>query len=99
MLFRQKLVASLPTLKLHLSDEKIIMLADFVSNIPKPTSSSMAASFIDSPDGTMEPILPVAHVLVSQLDISPLDLDNINLSNAQATFIQSTRTQRFLKTI
>ena len=54
--FRQKLEAKLAVLKLHLSDEKIQMIADFFKHIPMPHSNSMMG-LDDSVDGHVEPHL------------------------------------------
>ena len=55
---RHKILAELETLKMNLSDEKLIMLAAFWKHIPVPHSNSMMG-LDDSIDGHMDPILPI----------------------------------------
>ena len=55
---RHKLDAKLSTLKLHLSDEKLEMLADFFRHVPVPRSYSMMG-LDDSIDGHLDPVLSI----------------------------------------
>lgn len=56
------------TLKLHLSDEKIQMLSDFIHHIPFPHSSSMMG-LDDSVDGHVEPVLYAIIMVSGQKDV------------------------------
>ncbi|XP_064629495.1 intermembrane lipid transfer protein VPS13A-like isoform X5 [Lineus longissimus] len=52
---QQKIVANLPTLKLNVSDNKIVMLTAFAKNIPIPNSQSMPILIEDQVDCPREP--------------------------------------------
>ncbi|CAH1799949.1 unnamed protein product [Owenia fusiformis] len=67
---QQKIVANLPTLKLNVSDEKIVMLSDFLQNIPLPShSESIPMMMSDSVDGglnvdTVHPVFSMEEVVL-----------------------------------
>ncbi|KAL5009891.1 hypothetical protein ScPMuIL_012196 [Solemya velum] len=50
---RHKVVTSLPTLKLNMSDKRLITLLSFFDNFPMPTSTSMVTLAEDNVDGIM----------------------------------------------
>ncbi|KAK6170959.1 hypothetical protein SNE40_019236 [Patella caerulea] len=68
---RQKMIASIPTLKVNISDKRLLLLMSFFRNFPMPTSTSMATLGDDLVDGMMNMVPSVVSVDMSNAQVEP----------------------------